>query len=341
MQLSDLHIRIGRLARGSANAITDVPGVRVGHAEAADGSVGLTLVQPFADGEPRRTYLGRWALDGGDDATGLGLAQDFGALSTPLIMAPAPAAGRVYDAMIQRGLQLDAGLSEDRGWPPAVIPMDGVGGAALAIRSVVDDAMVQAAFDSAKGGAVAQGRVGIGRSLIGFGCAAGVGTASRRVGGHTVGVLIAVNGGEPDRFRVAGHDLHLAMDPVEPGRPRAVIAAVMTDAALLPHQLDRIAGRGSFGLTRVGLLDEWTRSATIWALSTRAPIDVLDAATATIDAGGVGEERLPSLYAAAADALEEAVVNALLAGSQNPGTAQALPLDGWPDRIRAAQRGNR
>lgn len=338
MRLGDLQIRIGALASGRHNAITDVPGVRVGHARASQSGVGLSVIQPFADGEPRRTYLGRWALDGGDDTTGVGLAEDFGALSTPIVLSPAAAAGRVYDAMIQRGLRIDSGLSEDRGWPPAVLPIGGGGAEALQVRAAFNDDLVNTAFDRAATGPVAEGQVGIGRSLVGFGCAAGVGTASRLIAGHVLGAFVVVNGGEPARLSIAGYPAALSVDAVTASRPRSAAAVVVTDAPLLPGQLERVAGRGAFGLTRVGLLDEFTRSATIWALSTTTPVDDVEPLTGTIEAGGVSEDSLPPLFAAAADALEEAVVGALLAGATGPGSAVAMPMGDWPERIRQSQR---
>jgi D-aminopeptidase len=334
MRLRELDLAVGMFPTGPENAITDVSGVSVGHAQASSVATGLTAVNPFDVSDPHRTYVGRWALDGGDDATGLGLAEDFGALSTPLVLAPAASVGRVYDAMIQLGLAIDVGLSEDRGWPPAVLPVTGIGQPAAAVRAAIDDDLVAAALHSATRTKVLEGQVGIGQSLLGFGCAAGVGTASRRVGPQMLGALIAVNGGEASHLSVDGHRLGLSLPAVDASRLRSAVAIVITDAPLLPQQLQRVAGRGAFGLTRVGLLDELTHAATIWALSTNAPIDEVDVATGTIDAGGVSEADLPQLFAAAAEALEEATLNALLASAVDPVSGNPLPTDGWPSRIR-------
>ncbi len=337
MRLRDLDLTVGNLATGSANAITDVRGVSVGHAATLAG-VGLTAINPFDVDDPHRTYVGRWTLDGGDDATGLGLAEDFGALSTPIVLAPAAAVGRVYDALIQRGLRIDGGLSEDRGWPPAVLSLPGVGVPGSAIREAIDDDLVERAVTDVARDAAEEGQVGIGRSLLGFGCAAGIGTASRRVGPFTVGTLIAVNGGEARRLSVDGHRLGLSLPSVERSRLRSVIAVLVTDAPLLPLQLNRVSGRAAFGLARVGLLDELTHAATAWTLSTTAPIDDIDPTTGTIDAGGVVEQDLPPLFAAAAEAVEEGVLNAILAASSHPVTGRPLPTDDWPARIRQLQR---
>ena len=117
-RLRDLGLSVGELPTGPLNAIIDVEGVRVGHACGAVG--GITVVVPFPD-IPRRYYAGRWSLDGGDDTTALAMLEDFGALSTPIALAPAPAVGRVYDGFLDYGFSHSAGLGEDEGWPPAVI----------------------------------------------------------------------------------------------------------------------------------------------------------------------------------------------------------------------------
>ena len=85
-RLRDLGLSVGELPTGPLNAIIDVEGVRVGHARGAVG--GITVVVPFPD-IPRRYYAGRWSLDGGDDTTALAMLEDFGALSTPIALAPA------------------------------------------------------------------------------------------------------------------------------------------------------------------------------------------------------------------------------------------------------------
>ncbi len=337
MRLRDLGLGIGHLPTGKANSITDVSGVCVGHAQTTAG-VGLTAISPFDVRDPHRTYVGRWALDGADDATGVALAEDFGALSTPLVLAPAAAAGRVYDAMIQRGLQIDRGLSEDRGWPPAVLPVAGIGPSARAVRAAIGDELVDTVLDSATHHAVVEGQVGVGHSLLGFGCLAGVGTASRRVGSQIMGAFVAVNGGESNRLSVDGHRLGLDLPTIDRSRLRSSVTVLITDAPLLPHQLNRVAGRGSFGLVRVGLVDEMTHAATVWALTTSAPLDDVDAMTGTIDAGGVAEQNLPQLFAAAAEAVEEAVINALLASSADTTAGRSLPMNDWPVRVRQLQR---
>ena len=86
MRLRELGVTVGRLSPGALNAITDVAGVRVGHAD-VDGvgvSTGVTAVIPYAD-SPHRVFIGRYAVDGGDGMTALYITEDFGATSAPIV----------------------------------------------------------------------------------------------------------------------------------------------------------------------------------------------------------------------------------------------------------------
>jgi D-aminopeptidase len=345
VRLRDLGLTIGALAPGPLGAVTDVPGVRVGHAPGAVG--GITALIPFAAG-PRRFFVGRWSLDGGDELTGgLAMTEDFGTLSTPLVMAPPAAAGRVYDGLLAYEFQLDSGLSEDAGWPPGLITVDGGPAASVSLHASLGAAHVSAALSTAANGLPVEGQVGIGRGLAAFGARAGVGTASRQLpDGRLVGVLLAANGGEPEALSIDGHRVgpSLQLAPLPSRRRRTFAAVVVTDAPLIPRQLDRLAQRAAFGLVRVGLLDGSTTSGTAVALSTTglddetaAPADPgPDGATnagAVVAAAGA-ESGLATLFQAAAEACEEATLNALVAASVQPSLddTPVLPTDLLPRR---------
>jgi len=353
VRLRDLDIAIGSGTPGPANAITDVPGVRVGHVAipadpgAAQFHSGLTAVIPYAK-TPRRFFVGRYALDGGDGFTGLAVTEDFGALSTPIVLAPAAAVGKVYDGLIRYGLGLAAGLPEDAGWPPVVIGIDdsGVNDPALTHSMVTQDHldMVLAAATAAQ---VGEGAVGVGRGLVAFGVRGGIGTSSRRLRiddsiFHT-GVLLAANGGEPERLSVDGVPIgvDLAIKATAPilstavALPRTVAAVIATDAPCSPRQLDRLAGRAALGLARVGLLDEHTREGLIIAVSTTGLDDAAGDSNITSSVALMPELQLPALFAAAAEACEEAVLNALLAAEPLPGHSlgAVLPRETWPQKV--------
>ncbi len=336
MRLRDLGLAVGDLPAGPLNTVTDVAGVRVGHARGAMG--GITLVLPFT-GAPRRYYAGRWSLDGGDETTGLAMLEDFGALSAPIALAPAPALGRVYDGLLDYGFQQDSGLGEDHGWPPVVLAVDGVPVPAVSLHASLGAGQVAAALSTATGGAVGEGQVGVGTLLSGFGVRAGIGCSSRIGRAGTVGVLVATNGGEPHRLALNGVPIGrwLAdLAPLPVSYRRSFAAVLITDAPLLPAQLNRLAQRAAFGLVRVGLLDERTVSGTMLAVSTTGLNDAMAGlAPETVTARPTTEAVLHDLFAAGADACEEAVLNALVAAHNQNTNVDGVP--GLPvDAFRAA-----
>ena len=342
MRLRDLGLSIGRLPTGRDNAIGDVEGLRVGHADIdSEGLVsGVTAVIPYT-GRARRTFIGRFSVDGGDAFTGLGVTEDFGAMSTAVVLAPSAAVGRVYDGVIAHGLGIDSGLSEDAGWPPVVVGIDDSAvNAAATTHEAIKRSHLQGAL-SAAGRFVTEGSVGIGRGLAAFGYRGGIGTSSRVDNGYTVGALVAANGGVPARLAVDGWPTQLDevdADTAYPSTPvsaevpgevadafahaaRNFAAVIATDAPLAPRQLGHLAGRAAYGLVRVGLLDEFTREGVLLALSTTAWSADKQAADGTVTVRTLGDAYLPPLFAAAADACEEAVLNGLLEARDLPPSA--------------------
>ena len=340
LRLRQLGLVVGNLPPGPLNAITDVPGVSVGHAQGAVG--GITVVKPYA-GRPRRYYAGRWSLDGGDETTGLAMLEDFGALSSPVALAPTPAVGRVYDGFLDFGFDQDVGLGEDEGWPPVVIAVDGVSVPAVSLHAALGTAQVAAALSTTRTDVVPEGQVGVGQSMVAFGVRAGIGSSSRNIAADantgatraTMGVVLAANGGEPQRLAVNGLPVGrwlAGLTALTTSRRRTFAAVIATDAPLLPHQLDRLAQRAAFGLIRVGLIDENTSTGTILALSTTG----LDDSTAGLAPGTVAarsspEGALPALFGAAADACEEAVLNAMVVAQAQRSSDRipALPVDAF------------
>jgi len=349
-RLRDLGIGIGRFTVGERNAITDVPGVSVGHVEIGENGLctGITAVVPYPPrAGKRRLFIGRWALDGDDRMTGLGVAEDFGTFSSPIVLTPAPAVGRTYDGLIQRGLGRDPGLTTVAGWPPVVVGVDdSLWNPPRIVLDTVGEQHLSRALEAAESGLVAEGNAGIGQGLCAFGLKGGVGTSSRviEIDGEArkVGVLVAANAGDIRELRVDGYPIrfHLEVDVPDADLPGSFAAVLATDAPLLPRQLDRLAGRAALGLSRVGLLDAGTRGGLVLTFSTAGPEKGEGEALET--AAAVGEEAVYGLSTAAGEAGEEAVLNALLAAAPVAGKSpflQALPGDGWPAAVRRFQEG--
>jgi L-aminopeptidase/D-esterase-like protein len=166
--------------------------------------------------------------------------------------------------------------------------------------------------------------------------AAGIGTSSRVACGYAVGVLILGNFGTGDRERltIAGRQVgHLLPVPAGPRSEGSCVCVVATDAPLLPSQLERLARRSFLGLARVGSYASNGSGEVAIAFSTAnrdafardAPATVRQLEMLTNDA-------LSPLFAAAAEAAEEAVVNALCAGRELVGATGAV-LPALPDGV--------
>lgn len=332
--LRALGVEVGGLPAGTLDAITDIEGVQVGHIAMGgeDLNIGMSAVLPYSlDVKERELSIGRWSLDGGGAISGLGVAEDFGAFSSPIVFAPAPVFGRVYEALIQQGIQRDSGLSTGAGWPPIVLGVDD--GAANDARRVYESAReedVQRVLAAASSGEIAEGNVGIGRALRAFGVRGGVGTASRLAGSYSVGVFVAVNGGLPTGLVVAGQSLLSETGAPSLG-PQEFAAVIATDAPLAAFELRALAQRGGLGAGRCGLWNPHTRAGQVLAFST------VESKESTVDKTlkerpALEDDELYALFAACVEAVEAAILSALVAatplrvGGQTLGVLPAAAL---------------
>lgn len=363
MRARQLGITLGLGTPGELNAITDVPGVRVGHTTLKtriDGKqvrTGVTVVQPRA-GEARHQpcFAGYHVLNGNGDATGLEWINEAGLLTTPMAITNTHSVGIVRDTLIA--------LERERLQDPAVywcmpVVMETYDGLLNDIWGQhVQPEHVRQALDHAETGPVQEGAVGGGTGMICHEFKGGIGSASRRLsaeqGGWTVGVLVQANHGKRQELRVDGypvgrHLMHIASPFAEQGTPGmgSIVVIIATDAPLLPHQCQRLAQRASIGIARTGGGTEDSSGDLFLAFATGnqdlPPADYgrndLPLRTAL---QMVNNDHISPLFSAAAEAVEEAIINAILAGEdmttqanvQVPGLAgetllAALHKCGW------------
>lgn len=362
MRSRDIGIRIGMGRPGPLNSITDVPGVRVGHTTLvetkAERSIrtGVTVIEPrpgMARLDP--CFAGCHVLNGNGDATGLEWIRESGLLTTPIAYTNTHSVGVVRDALVAAE-RAAAATSQYWCMPVVLETFDGV------LNDIwgqhVTAAHVDAALAAARGGPVEEGCVGGGTGMICHEFKGGIGTASRQLeanaGGWTVGALVQANYGRREALRVAGYPVGEALRDLpspfarrEAGVPGmgSIVVTLATDAPLLPHQCTQIARRAGVGLARVGGGTEYSSGDIFVAFSvgnhgipvadygrTSAPVVALQSVT---------PDFMTPLFVAAADAVEEAILNALLAavdaaapGVQAPALGAARLLDalartGW------------
>lgn len=353
MRLRDHGLRLGHLETGAQNAITDVPGVTVGHVtvwrdEPAGRGTARTGVTAILPGPPetlleRPAPAGAAVLNGAGELTGFLQVSEWGLIETPVYLTSTMAVGRVFDGAVAAACAADARVGVD----DVVIPVvgecdDSWLSDARVVQVEAEDAA--RAVAAATGGPVGEGCVGAGTGMICLGWKGGIGTASRLVpeAGATVGVLVLANFGAARDLRVDGVPVFPAVGDGHDPRPPAgsCIAVVATDAPLGSAQLARLARRCGLGLARAGSVAHHGSGEIFLAFSTerspRGEARGRDSRTVVADA------LLDGLFAAVVEATEEAVLNALWAAVDTEGRegrlVRALPHGPVLDLLRAHGR---
>ncbi|UMZ14853.1 P1 family peptidase [Pseudomonas sp. MPFS] len=363
MRAREVGISLGLGTPGPLNAITDVAGIRVGHSTLKTSiggkqvRTGVTLIEPRAEhARLQPCFAGCHVLNGNGDATGLEWIREAGTLTTPIAITNTHSVGVVRDTLI--ALEREALADPSVYWcmPVVMETFDGL------LNDIwgqhVGPAQVREAMSRAESGPVAEGAVGGGTGMICHEFKGGIGTASRRLpaeqGGYTVGALVQANHGKRVELRVDGYPVgrHLReiVSPfAERGTPGmgSIIVILATDAPLLPHQCQRLAQRASIGIARTGGGTE-DASGDIFLAFATGNRD-LPTADYTLEESGrttpvtmLNNDQISPLFSAAAEAVEEAIINALLAGEpmtsadgvQVPALTpqilrNALQLSGW------------
>jgi D-aminopeptidase len=306
---------VGQLPPGPANAITDVAGVRVGHANAAPDHTGVTAVWPH-EGDPWYApyFCATAELNGAGELTGGRQIDEWGYQETPVLLTATPYVGAVYAAVTRVLMAREPRIGRDDVVIPVVGECDPSSWCDMRDGPEPGEALVAQALTSTAGGAVAEGQVGAGVGMETFGYAAGIGTASRVVGGHVLGVLLLANFGLPHSTNRSGRPvgLELAREAASSGEGSCT-CLVATDAPLLPHQLRRLARRPFLGLASAGSYGSHGSGEISFAWTT-ANLLLRDEAAAVRPLQMLRDDLLSLLFAACAEAAEEAVLNALCAG---------------------------
>jgi D-aminopeptidase len=324
----DVGIPVGVLTTGPGNAITDVPGVRVGQTTVwTDGEVtartGVTAIWPH-EGNPfrDRVYAATSVFNGYGIMTSDIVLQEWGLLGAPIVLCDTANVGVAYDACVRYMSQKDPAVGTDDVLMPLVAECDD--GFLNDNRSTtLRPEHVWQALDSAATGPVQEGVVGAGTGTQLFDFKGGVGTASRivRIGSrtYTIGVLLNTNYGTRGQLQIAGRRLGLELTEDMPVHHKegSCIAVVATDLPLHPGQLRRLARRVDIGLGRTGSVGNDGSGEIFLAFSTahKIPREAPEG-TVSIDVMVEGQfwthgSPFDAVFDAVAEAAEEAALNAL------------------------------
>jgi len=352
----DIGLTIGALPIGHWNAITDVPGVRVGQVTVSHGSgplrpglgparTGVTVILPhdgnlFLDRVPAAYYQ----FNGFGKCVGIEQVDELGVLETPIALTSTLSIGRVADGLISHAISRNPEIGVSL---PTVNPFvgecndgwlnDGQG-------RHVRESDVLTAIESANGGPVDEGSVGAGTGMSCFGFKGGIGTASRVIpsslGGWTVGALVLANFGRPGALVIDGVPIgQLLQDGETVLEKGSIVMVLATDAPMIDRQLRRLARRAVLGMARTGSTGGHGSGDVVVAFSTadtvRRPFEpearVIPSAFVAEDGPGGTSELIDTLFQAAVEATEEAILNALFRATTVVGRddhrRDVLPLD--------------
>ncbi|MED7929254.1 P1 family peptidase [Nonomuraea sp. LP-02] len=319
-----LGVVVGALPTGPLNAITDVPGVLVGHTTVDDGAdlrTGVTAIVPeglAGGGLPAAVHTG----NGYGKLVGSTQVDELGVLESPVVLTATLSVFRAADAVLTylMGRRPD-GVSFN-----PLVGETNDGFLSDIRRRPITERHVLDALEGATGGLPAEGCVGAGTGTTALGFKAGIGTSSRRVaaGGTevTVGALAQANFGGVLTVR----GVPVPVEEAVPGSRRleppgnSCMIVVATDAPLDARRLGRLARRAVFAMGRVGASYAQGSGDYAIAFSTAPP-----------GAPVVPDAALDPLFAAVMDAVEEALLNSLFMATTTTGfagrTAHAVPYD--------------
>jgi D-aminopeptidase len=315
----------GSLPPGRRNSIADVPGVAVGHRTLCHGEIrtGVTAIllhpgDPFRDKPVAASHV----LNGFGKSIGLMQIDELGQLETPILLTNTFSVGTCGNALIRRAIAANPQIGRRTGTVNPVVCECNDGYLSDIQAMAVTEADAVAALDAA-GPDFAVGAAGAGAGMSSFGCKGGIGTASRQLmldgATYHIGVLLLANFGRagdlrlPDGRRIGPH--------AAPGPERgSVIVVLATDIPLEYRQLRRVIRRAGAGLAWAGSF--WGHgSGDVFVGFTTANRVPHDPRTDLLPCRMLAEPRIDPLFQAAAEATQEAVLDALHAAPATTGRA--------------------
>ena len=344
---------------GAYNAITDVPGIQVGHrlvSRQASPKIqtGVTAIVPNAallTGNNTGVKPANLAntgfraagimLNGNGELTGMGPLTTAGVLNSPIILTNTYAVGAAHDGVFRWFARHYPG--EWNGQLPVVGECwDGF--FSTIEESVLTPEDTVAVLDNVRSGPVAQGRTGAGSGMRSFEMHAGIGSSSRKVTlngrEYTVGVLVNSNHSRLPQltplFRTAleGHWGELlesvrdrdnrdkAFRSLLPPSTRqgSIMVVIATDLPLDSQALHQLAERAGLGIGNTGSTMATTSGDFAVAFSTANPLRLGDEASAVLPpASVVHPDALSPILQATVEAVTEAQLNAIVA-AHTPGS---------------------
>jgi len=342
-RLREFGIKTGILSPGPLNAITDVPGVKVGQVTLIKGDnirTGVTAILPHDGNIFQQKVPGAiFVANGFGKLTGISQVEELGNIETPIILTNTLSVPTAADAVIDYILSLSGNETVGSVNPVVGETNDGYLND-IRGRHVKKEHVIEA-IKKAAPGPVEEGCVGAGTGTTAYGWKGGIGTSSRKLpesrGGYTVGVLVQTNhggilqiNGYPIAIKLGNYYMKRDVEEKDPAGSCMVVVA--TDAPLDSHNLKRLAQRALLGIPRTGGF--YTSGSGDYCIAFSAAEGVripYRTRENTLKREILRTDRMSPLFLAAAEASEEAILNSLFKATTMEGKdgrkEEALPLD--------------
>lgn len=336
---------VGTFPTGPLNAITDVNGVKVGHATIIEGDdirTGVTAIIP-GPGNLYTHPMPAWVHIGNGYGKLIGETQvrEFGEIETPILLTCTLCVWSAANGL-KEWVYTQPGMGEH-----TVNPVVGETNDSQVNNMWADPVQRQHVFEAlanASGGPVEEGSVGAGTGTQAFGWKGGIGTSSRvlpaSLGGYTVGVLVQTNyggvltiNGAPVGRELGTYSFRRELEATgknENQEDGSIMMVLATDAPLNARSLDRIAMRAMMGLARTGSFASNGSGDYVIAFSTDSEVRRPRESDTPVSAPSLVNASMSPLFAAAAEATEEAIYNAIFKATtvtSSRGTLKAIPID--------------
>jgi D-aminopeptidase len=335
-------ITIGVMKPGKWNAITDVPGVLVGHTTIIKGDsvrTGATAIIPYAGNifqqkVPAAIFVG----NGFGKLTGISQVAELGTLEVPVILTNTLSVAAAIEAVIDHTIM--QGGNNNMQSVNAVVGETNDSWLNDIRGRHVNKEDVLSAITGAKTGPVTQGNIGAGTGTVCFGFKGGIGTSSRKLpanlGGFTVGVIVQTNFGGV--LEIAGVPVGKELgkfsfsDQLLNNVDGSCMIVVATDAPINARNLQRLAKRAFMGLAKTGGIASNGSGDYVIAFSTNDSLRVPHIPnTPLLVQPQLHNEFITPLFMAAIEATEEAIINSLFSAERMKGfkghEVEPLPLD--------------
>jgi|TARA_B100002003_G_C14147649_1_gene551897 D-aminopeptidase len=340
----DIGLVVGIFDTGTLNSITDVNGVRVGHSTVIRGDdirTGVTAIIP-APGNLYTNPIPAWIHVGNGYGKLIGETQvrEFGEIETPILLTCTLCVWSAANAL-KEWVYTQPGMGEHTVNPIVGETNDSVVNNMWADPIQRDE--VFEALNNASGGPVAEGSVGAGTGTQAFGWKGGIGTSSRvlpaELGGYTVGVLVQTNyggimtiNGAPVGRELATYSFQQQLQPQDDGdrEDGSIMIILATDAPLNARSLDRLGLRAIMGLSRTGSFASNGSGDYVIAFSTNPAVRKPRTSDTPVAIEVLVNASMSPLFAATAEATEEAIYNAIFKAttvSSSRGELQAVPMN--------------